>query len=108
DTVALGVATNRGFLIDCLAHDELASGAATTRFIPKHFAKPVAPGAGAGALALAAALLFEASARRHGPDPARTWSSSGSLSWPWALEIDGKRHLHAVSVAGARRYRVEA
>jgi geranyl-CoA carboxylase alpha subunit len=107
DTIALGPGTNRGFLIDCLAHAQFAAGAATTQFIPKHFAKPTAPDADAGAIALAAALWFEASARRHGHDPARAWSSSGALSWPLVLEIDGERHARTVSVTGARRYRVE-
>jgi geranyl-CoA carboxylase alpha subunit len=40
DITALGIATNRGFLIDCLRHSEFAAGQATTEFIPKHFAKP--------------------------------------------------------------------
>jgi acetyl/propionyl-CoA carboxylase alpha subunit len=57
---------------------------------------------------VAAALWFEASARRYGHDPARTWSSSGPLSWPLALEVDGKRRMHAVNVLGPRRFRVEA
>ena len=43
DTTALGIATNRGFLVDCLRHSEFAAGKATTEFIPKHFAKPAAP-----------------------------------------------------------------
>ncbi len=29
---------------------------------------------------------FEASARRHGHDPVRAWSSSGPLSWQLRLE----------------------
>ncbi len=107
DTTALGIATNRGFLIDCLRHPEFAAGKATTEFIPKHFAKPAAPAPDEAALALAAALWFEASARRHGHDPARTWSSSGALTWPLKLEAGGKAVARSVTVLGPRRYRVD-
>ena len=107
DTTALGIATNRGFLVDCLRHPEFAAGKATTEFIPKHFAKPAAPAPDDAAFALAAALWFEASARRHGHDPARTWSSSGALAWPLKLEIGGKTIARSVTVLGPRRYRID-
>jgi geranyl-CoA carboxylase alpha subunit len=106
DTVAMGPATNRGFLIDCLGHADFARGAATTQFLPTHFAKIEEPEADAGALALAAVLWFEASARRHGHDPARTWSSSGAIPWPVRLAIGGVPADLTVSVLGPRRYRV--
>jgi geranyl-CoA carboxylase alpha subunit len=107
DTTALGIATNRGFLVDCLRTPEFAAGKATTQFIAKHFAKPAAPAADAAALALAAALWFEASARRHGHDPARAWSSSGPLSWPLKLEIGNSPAARCVTVLGPRRYRID-
>jgi geranyl-CoA carboxylase alpha subunit len=107
DTTALGIATNRGFLVDCLRHSEFAAGRATTELIPKHFAKPAAPAPDDTALALAAALWFEASARRHGHDPARTWSSSGALAWPLKLEIGGKTIARSVTVLGPHRYRID-
>ena len=107
DTTALGIATNRGFLVDCLRHSEFAAGKATTEFIARHFAKPATPAPDAAALALAAALWFEASARRHGHDPARTWSSSGALTWPLKLEAGGKTVARSVTVLGPRRYRIE-
>ena len=47
------------------------------------------------------------SARQHGHDPARTWSSSGPLCWPMQLEIAGKSHARGIMVVGARQYRVE-
>jgi geranyl-CoA carboxylase alpha subunit len=107
ETVVLGTATNRGFLIDCLDHAEFARGAATTQFIPTHFASTAPPAAEAGVLALAAVLWFEASARRHGHDPARTWSSSGAIPWPARLQTDGGASTDlVVSVLGPRRYRV--
>ena len=107
DTVAFGVATNRAFLIDALNHPEFAAGAATTQFIPKNFARLAAPAADADILALAAVLWFEASAQRHGHDPARAWSSSGAINWPIKLETDGKAIVCAVTVLGPRRYCVE-
>ena len=107
ETTALGIATNRGFLIDCLRHEEFAAGRATTQFLPRHFAKPAAPSADEAALAIAAALWFEASARRHGHDPARAWSSSGPLSWPLRLEAGGRSAARTVTVAGGNRYRID-
>jgi geranyl-CoA carboxylase alpha subunit len=107
DTVAFGVATNRAFLIDALNHPEFAAGAATTHFIPKNFARLAAPAADADSLALAAVLCFEASAQRHGHNPARAWSSSGAINWPIKLETDGKAIVCAVTVLGPRRYCVE-
>ena len=106
DTVALGLAANRSFLIDCLGHPEFAGGKATTDFIPRHFPKPRQPEADAATLALAAALWFEASARRHGHDPARTWSSSGAIPWPLKIEAGGAPAELTVSVLGPRRYRI--
>jgi geranyl-CoA carboxylase alpha subunit len=58
-------------------------------------------------LAIAAVLWFEASARRHGHDPARTWSSSGVLAWPLKLDAGDGPLARAVSVPGPGRYRVE-
>jgi len=106
DAVALGPATNRTFLIDCLGHAEFVKDGATTQFIPKHFAKIVQPRPDGTALALAAALWFEASARRHGHDPAQTWSSSGALVWPLRLEAGGELAEIAVTMLGPHRYRV--
>jgi len=106
-TVALGLATNRSFLIDCLGHPEFAGGGATTQFVSKHFSGITQPEADAGALALAAVLWFEASARRHGHDPARTWSSSDALAWPLKLEAGGEPATVTVNVLGPRRYHVK-
>jgi geranyl-CoA carboxylase alpha subunit len=107
ETVALGLATNRGFLIDALGHPEMVRGAATTQFIPMHLASIEEPRADPGMLALAAVLWLEASARCHGHDPVRTWSSSGAIPWPVRLETgDGAPADLTVAVFGPRRYRV--
>jgi geranyl-CoA carboxylase alpha subunit len=107
DATALGIATNRSFLIDCLRTPEFAAGQATTEFIAKHFAKPTASAPDDAALALAAALWFEAGARQQGHDPARTWSSSGALTWPLKLEVGGKTIMRTVTIPGPRRYRID-
>ena len=107
DATALGIATNRSFLIDCLRTPEFAAGQATTEFIAKHFAKATAPAPDDAALALAAALWFEAGARQQGHDPARTWSSNGALAWPLKLEVGGKTIIRTVTILGPRRYRID-
>jgi geranyl-CoA carboxylase alpha subunit len=106
-TIALGVATNRAFLIDCLSEPEFAAGRATTQFITAHFAKVTPPAMDDAALALAAVLWFEQSARKHGHDPARAWSSSGAIAWPLRLEAGGAVSQRAVTVLAPRRYRIE-
>jgi geranyl-CoA carboxylase alpha subunit len=106
-TVALGTATNRGFLIDALGHPEMARATATTQFISTHFDAIEQPRATPDTLALAAVLWFEAGARRHGHDAARTWSSSGAIPWPVRIETAGASAADlTVSVLGPRRYRI--
>ena len=107
DTVALGISTNRAFLIDALTHPEFVAGRATTQFIPNNFAKIAAPAVDSAMLGLAAALWFEASAQQHGHDPAQAWSSSGAISWPLKLETGGKAVACAVIVRGPHRYGIE-
>jgi len=76
DTVALGVATNQAFLLQCLAHPVFAAGGATTAFIGEHQAALLGPLKKDGnpalhqrAAALAALLLHlsnDAQDPRHG------------------------------------------
>ena len=106
DTVALGLATNRGFLVDCLGHDAFAGGGATTQFVPATFAKVPPPRADADAQALAAALWFEASATRQGHDPARAWTSAGPIAWPLRLETSAGAADMTVCVLGPRHYQI--
>ena len=107
ETIALGPATNRAFLIEALRHEAFAAGSATTQFIPQHFTKITKPAMDNAALALAAVLWFEASARRRGHDPARAWSSSGALAWPLKLDAGEGLAARTVRVLGPGRYRVE-
>jgi geranyl-CoA carboxylase alpha subunit len=102
DTVALGLVTNRSFLIAALRHPAFAAGEATTAFVSRYF--PVGSDAMRGGepdqrtLALAAVLLFEARSRAaaHVPAVAWNWSSTGTASWPLRLTL-GNTH-HAVSI----------
>ncbi|HEX6957126.1 MAG TPA: acetyl-CoA carboxylase biotin carboxylase subunit [Ferrovibrio sp.] len=103
-TVALGLATNRGFLIDLLSHPDVAAGKTTTHFIADRFAAVRAAEPGDLLLAAAAILLFEADAAANGHDPARAWCSSGSLAWPVLLEHAGGTSRKQVAVLGPDRY----
>ena len=109
ETEAVGIATNRGFLIACLQHPEFVAGEATTQFIPAHFAEPAAPEPDAEILALAAVLLFMASADALGHRVDDAWSSSGAIAWPMKLArdgVEGKPESLTVSVPRAGHYLV--
>lgn len=105
-TAALGISTNRGFLIDLLSHEEFAVGKATTAFIPQHFASIAASEADTDLQAIAALLWFERGAAQFGHDPARGWSSNGSLSHPVKLGIGENSTKLSVTVLGRDRYRI--
>jgi geranyl-CoA carboxylase alpha subunit len=107
-TVALGIATNRAFLIDCLAHPQFARGEATTEFIARHFESVAAPTLDTTAFNIAAALWFEQSARAHGHEPARAWASSGAIAWPLVLDAGTGPTPSTVSVLAPGRYAVTA
>ena len=105
-TRALGIETNRGFLIDLLRHPVFADGQATTRFIPEHCAEPQTPQATPQALAAAAVLFFEAGARAQGHDPARAWSSNGLSVSPVILRLGESIIKTEVRILAPHRYRV--
>jgi geranyl-CoA carboxylase alpha subunit len=102
DTVALGLVTNRSFLIAVLRHPAFAAGEAATDFIDRYFAAGSDAMRGAEpdnrTLALAAVLLFEARSRATAnvSAVARNWSSTGAATWPLRLTL-GNAH-HAVSI----------
>jgi geranyl-CoA carboxylase alpha subunit len=105
-TAALGINTNRGFLIELLSHPEFAAGKATTAFIPQHFSTIAAPVADTGLQAIAALLWFEHGAAQYGHDPASAWSSNGSLAWPIKLGIGETLAKLSVTVLGRHCYRI--
>ncbi len=101
DTVALGIETNRRFLVDCLRHPAFIAGEVGTGFIERHF--PAATRAAAAPeprlLALAAALIAG-----QGRAP---WRSSGPASVPLLLRVGEARIALAVTGTGGRGCRVE-
>jgi geranyl-CoA carboxylase alpha subunit len=91
---ALGIATNRSFLIDCLRNEAFAKGQATTDFVSRFFPPETRAAAvpDAGTLALAAILFHEATSK-NGPysRELRNWASNGALETPVTFEIAGQR-----------------
>ncbi|CCE09897.1 putative biotin carboxylase [Bradyrhizobium sp. STM 3843] len=86
--VALGVTTNRAFLMACLRHRAFAGGAATTAFIGTHRNELVAPAASLADITLCALLLHVSHAC------ARAWRAGRSLAasfpTPLRFDIDGQ------------------
>ncbi len=108
DTVALGLVTNRRFLIDCLSHPAFIAGETSTGFIERHF--PAAARArhapdGGRLLALAAALTVARGG--SGGAPANAWRSSGPASVPLLLRSGDARIAVDVTGSGEGGWRVE-
>jgi geranyl-CoA carboxylase alpha subunit len=112
ETVALGLNTNRGFLIAMLRHPAFIAGEATTAFIERHFS------AGSDAmrrsapdmrtLALAAVLLFEARVNETAKSlgAGQNWSSTGIAVWPLRLTSGGVHHSASIMAVGTNSYLV--
>ena len=77
ETVFLGPATNKGFLVDLLTHPTFVSGEATTRWVEAAFA------GGNGKKAPSSPLLAAAAAVWVGREPRQTWRSAGE----WAIQL---------------------
>jgi geranyl-CoA carboxylase alpha subunit len=112
DTVVLGLNTNRDFLVAALRHPAFVAGEATTAFIGRHF--PAGsdamrrPNLNQRIVALAAVLLFEARARdpRGAAAATRSWSSTGSASWPLRLSVGNSQQETVIAVLGSDHYLV--
>jgi geranyl-CoA carboxylase alpha subunit len=112
DTVALGLVTNRSFLIATLRHPAFAAGEATTAFIARHFHAGSdamrRPKPDTRMLALAAVLLFEARERETtdavGAPP--NWSSTGTAVWPLRLTLGDAHHSASITARGTNGYMV--
>jgi geranyl-CoA carboxylase alpha subunit len=110
DTVALGLTTNRSFLIAMLRHPAFAAGEATTAFIGRHF--PAGsdamrrPQADLRTLAIAAVLLFEDQRRGDVNTPRATmnWSSTGIAVWPLRLTLGDVHHSTSIMAVGPDGY----
>jgi geranyl-CoA carboxylase alpha subunit len=112
DTVALGLTTNRSFLIATLRHPAFAAGEATTAFIDRHFPATSdamrRPKPDLRTVALAAVLLFEARSRTAASEPgaAQNWSSTGIAVWPLRLTLGDTHHAASVMALGTNAYSV--
>jgi geranyl-CoA carboxylase alpha subunit len=94
DTTALGVTTNKAFLVGCLEHPEFFAGRATTDFIAAHFA-PQADADPRSELLAAAALVFAQTSAARLPQPELAfWRSSGAATTHFTLGI-GERAVSA-------------
>ena len=94
DTIALGVHTNRDFLMDVLKHKVFQGGEATTAFIDQHFAGWGLANGEAPLEALVAAALSEIHAGGNGSSPHGLPAESDPHS-PWrrtsGFRIGGRR-----------------
>ncbi len=103
ETVLLGVATNRAFLLACVSHPEFAAGAVNTAFagsVTKPGAEEDPP-----QLALAAILAYECGAWR-GPEEWFNWSSCAPGGRRMALECRAGKIAATVEPTARHAYRV--
>src|ERR1700752_1628433 len=98
-TVAFGVTTNQGFLIECLRQPAFARGEATTAFIGKHREELPAPRKDEGAEAALAALLLYVT-NPHAPP----WRSGRSLAatFPLATRVELGGNVHEIEIVRER------
>ncbi len=96
DTTALGITTNKAFLLGCLEHPEFAAGRATTDFVAAHFADatPIPPAREAVA---AAALAFYRRAVATLPQALLAgWHSGGQACYHLELTVAGEPYSLAL------------
>jgi len=107
DTVALGLVTNRRFLLELLAHPAFAAGDTSTGFIDRHF--PAAARARKQPeprLVALAAALFAERARDAGSASLSHWRSSGPAASPLLLRSGEARIALEVTGLDGSRCRV--
>ena len=90
DTTALGVTTNKAFLVGCLEHPEFFAGRATTDFIAAHFAPQADADPRTELLAAAALILAQTSAARLPQPELAFWRSSGTAATHFNLGIGNR------------------
>jgi geranyl-CoA carboxylase alpha subunit len=108
DTLALGIETNRRFLIDCLSHPAFAAGETSTAFIERHFpsAERAPPAPSPRMLALAAALMAEQGCEADAGSLSH-WHSSGRATSSLLLQSGEAEIALRVTAEGERRYHLE-
>ncbi|MCZ6862170.1 MAG: acetyl-CoA carboxylase biotin carboxylase subunit [Alphaproteobacteria bacterium] len=100
ETVLLGPANNRRFLIEALSNPVFASGGATTSFIDEEFAAPAAPSPSARAIALAAVLLA-------GFDARAMWGRDAVPLVPMRLIVNGEQIALSITTSRNEPFKVE-
>jgi geranyl-CoA carboxylase alpha subunit len=106
DTVALGIATNQGFLAACLAHPVFAAGQATTAFIGAHGDELLARDALADRRAAAVAALLLHGIATDGRGVAGR-SLAHTLPVPVLLAVDGNATAVSIARTGPGRFTAE-
>ncbi|MBM3490503.1 MAG: ATP-grasp domain-containing protein [Alphaproteobacteria bacterium] len=101
ETAALGLPTNRRFLIDLLADQGFASGHVSTDYLGHRFAEAARPAPDPPTLALAAVLLYQASAGNDG------WRSSMRAEAPLTLRQGEDRCQLHLCPLGEGRFAVD-
>lgn len=107
DTVALGVRTNRDFLLRCLQHPTFVSGDATTAFISQHREELLTREAPQGQHeeALAAVMLVETLPGSRRREPGRRLTQNGPVQV--RQRINGRNGTATLFDTGPARYRVQ-
>ncbi|WP_169567379.1 acetyl/propionyl/methylcrotonyl-CoA carboxylase subunit alpha [Sneathiella limimaris] len=107
ETLDLGLTTNRQFLVDCLDHENFASGKATTGFIenffPKKALKTRAPSMAETCAAVALQYHLQAYKTGRSTDG---WDSSSAGEQLLILEFDGKPNEALIRNSGDRSYQI--
>jgi geranyl-CoA carboxylase alpha subunit len=111
ECVLLGVASNRRFLAQCLAHPVFAAGEATTAFIETCFPPAARAPAALEALAVqtGAALLAWRRSRAASasfPDELRGWSNSGAYRQLMRFVLDGEAVERFVAPLGDKGWEI--
>jgi geranyl-CoA carboxylase alpha subunit len=105
DTVALGITTNRQFLIACLSHPAFAAGTVDTGFIDRHLAGRVRAAPDDQLVALAAALFDHREAER-GDGIVPAWRTLRSLATPLLLKCGEIGYSLEIARVDTKRWRV--
>ncbi len=107
-TTALGVTTNKAFLVGCLEHPEFFAGRAATDFIAAHFA-PQADAAPRSELLAAAALVFAQTSAARLPQPELAfWRSSGAATMHYTLGLGNRAVPLRLTFVGDKCFEAEA
>jgi geranyl-CoA carboxylase alpha subunit len=104
DTTALGVATNKAFLIGCLEHPEFTARRATTDFIAAHFAPQADADPRSELLAAAALILAQRSAARLPQPELAFWRSSGTATTHFVLGLGNRTVPLRLTFLGGNRF----